>query len=77
MSYYTSLAFAAFTDTTTLPLNDGQTTKIQGIPEGYWINYVTWAPSSKHIAFTLRSAGGDNDPPRGEKEAHFLNFEYI
>lgn len=28
------------------------------------INYVTWSPNSKTIAFTLRSAGGDEDPPR-------------
>lgn len=30
-----------------------------------WINYVTWSPKSDHIAFTLRSAAGPNDPPRG------------
>ena len=28
------------------------------------INYVTWSPDSTTIAFTLRSAGGDADPPR-------------
>lgn len=28
------------------------------------INYVTWSPNSKTVAFTLRSAGGDADPPR-------------
>ena len=28
------------------------------------INYVTWSPDSTCIAFTLRSAGGDADPPR-------------
>lgn len=29
-----------------------------------WINYVSWSPDSKHIAFTTRSPGGPNDPPR-------------
>ena len=28
------------------------------------INYVTWSPDSRTVAFTLRSAGGDADPPR-------------
>lgn len=35
-----------------------------GIPSGYWINYITWSPKGTYIAFTLRSAGGDSDPPR-------------
>lgn len=34
MSYYTGMAFAKFTEDVMLPLNDGETTKIHGIPEG-------------------------------------------
>ena len=33
-----------------------------------WINYVTWSPQSEFLAFTLRSAGGAGDPPRGPLE---------
>lgn len=33
-------------------------------PPSPQINYVTWSPDSRVVAFTLRSAGGDADPPR-------------
>jgi Tol biopolymer transport system component len=29
---------------------------------------VTWSPDSATVAFTLRSAGGDADPPRAPLE---------
>jgi hypothetical protein len=35
-----------------------------GIPPGMWINYLTWSPKSTYLAFTLRSAGREGDPPR-------------
>jgi hypothetical protein len=63
MSYYTAIAFAPFTDDLMLPIKE-KARAITGIPRGYLINYVTWSPDSKRIAFTLRSSGGDQDPPR-------------
>jgi dipeptidyl aminopeptidase/acylaminoacyl peptidase len=64
MSYYTGITFAPFTDDLVMPVAADAAHKVTGIPDGYWINYVTWSPDSKTIAFTLRSAGGDEDPPR-------------
>lgn len=64
MSYYTGITYGAFTEDLVMPLKADESHSIKGIPEGYWINYVTWSPNSKTIAFTLRSAGGDADPPR-------------
>lgn len=64
MSYYTGITYAPFTDDLVMPFKADESHSIKGIPEGYWINYVTWSPNSKTIAFTLRSAGGDSDPPR-------------
>lgn len=66
MGYYTAAAFTPFTDTLVLPATDEQTLmKVTGIPPGMWMNYVTWSPDSDKVAFTLRSAGGPGDPPRG------------
>lgn len=42
----------------TIPAPADQQRQVTGIPEGQWINYVTWAKSGKTIAFTTRSAGG-------------------
>lgn len=28
------------------------------------MNYISWSPDGGRIAFTVRSAGGPNDPPR-------------
>jgi hypothetical protein len=64
MTYYTALAVAPFADDLMLPIREGVARQISGIPEGMWINYVTWAPDGKTIAFTLRSAGDPGDPPR-------------
>lgn len=64
MSYYTSITYAPFTDALTMPIPADAGHTITGIPDGYWINYVTWSPDSRTVAFTLRSAGGDADPPR-------------
>lgn len=68
MSYYLSGRYAAFTDDLSIPLDEGHGQSITGIPDGYWINYVTWSPEGTHIAFTLRSAGGLGDPPAGPLE---------
>lgn len=35
MSYYTSIEYAKFTEDVMLPLGDGETTEIHGIPEGW------------------------------------------
>lgn len=68
MGYYTGAAIAAFTDDLMLPAAQDKLNVISGIPPGMWLNYVTWSPDSKHIAFTLRSSGGPSDPPRGPLE---------
>lgn len=65
LSYYTSLRVAPFTDDLVLPLSAGLGRSITGIPEGYWINYVTWSPGGQYVAFCLRGAGGPGQPERG------------
>ncbi|MEW5309906.1 MAG: hypothetical protein WDW38_001749 [Sanguina aurantia] len=37
---------------------------IFGYPEGSWLNYISWSPDNKFIAFTVRSPGGPTDPPQ-------------
>jgi dipeptidyl aminopeptidase/acylaminoacyl peptidase len=68
-SYYTSMTIAPFSEALVLPLRGkppgAGTVPITGIPAGMWINYASWAPDGAALAFTLRSAGGAADPPRG------------
>ncbi|GAB4818840.1 hypothetical protein N2152v2_005886 [Parachlorella kessleri] len=65
MSYYIGAEYTEFTDDLVLPIRNGQSHKLKGLPPGMWINYLTWSPNSTYLAFTLRSAGGEGDPPRG------------
>ncbi|MEW5303425.1 MAG: hypothetical protein WDW36_006118 [Sanguina aurantia] len=37
---------------------------IFGYPDGSWLNYISWSPDNKCIAFTVRSPGGPTDPPQ-------------
>lgn len=57
MSYYTALSLVSMQEGVTIPAPADQQRQITGIPEGQWINYVTWAKNGKTIAFTTRSAG--------------------
>lgn len=60
MSYYTGLFLVDMTDDLVLPAPREATTPITGYPEGFWINLVSWSQDGKHIAFTVRSPGGQS-----------------
>lgn len=64
LGYNLGLALVNTTDDLVVPAPKSQETPITGYPEGFWINLVSWSDDSKHIAFTIRSPGGVNDPPR-------------
>ena len=57
MSHYTGLSLAQMTDSLVLPAPLEDTLPITGLPEGMWINLVSWAQDGRHIAFTVRSSG--------------------
>ena len=38
---------------------------------------VSWSPDSRHVAFTLRSAGGPSDPPRAPLELWVADVETL
>ena len=57
MSYYTDLALVSMLEDTVIPAPPEHQLPITGIPDGHWINFVTWARDGTHLAFTLRSAG--------------------
>jgi hypothetical protein len=57
MGYYVGLSLADNSDDLVLPAPEARLRHIHGIPRNMWLNYVTWARDSAHIAFTLRSAG--------------------
>ena len=40
-----------------LPAPEDRETPIQGYPEGFWLNYVTFSRDSQHVAFAVRSPG--------------------
>jgi hypothetical protein len=42
----------------------GAPRRVTGVPPGAWINFVSWSPSGKSIAFTVRGSGEDGAPPR-------------
>lgn len=45
------------TDDLVIPAPASLETRVHGVPEGCWYNFVQWSDDSKHISFTLRSAG--------------------
>lgn len=49
------------TDDLMIPAPASLETRIHGVPEGCWYNFVQWSDDSKHISFTIRSAG-DRSP---------------
>ncbi|KAG1675325.1 hypothetical protein FOA52_015999 [Chlamydomonas sp. UWO 241] len=51
-----------------VPAPPEATRPLVGYPKGSWLNYVSWSPDSKHIAFSVRSPGGPGDPPRSPCE---------
>ena len=58
--YGAGLALVDTTDDLVVPAPKSQETPITGYPEGFWINLVSWSDDSKHIAFTIRSPGGNH-----------------
>ena len=41
---------------------------ITGIPPGSWLNFVSWSPNGRRIAFTVRGSGLPGAQPRGPLE---------
>ena len=76
MSYVLGLNLVPVTDQLMLPASADSPSppkSITGIPEGAWMNLVSWSPDSKHVAFTVRSAGGPSDPARGPLTLYVAN----
>ena len=51
------IAVVTMTDDLMIPAPASLETRIHGVPEGCWYNFVQWSDDSKHISFTIRSAG--------------------
>lgn len=49
--------------------------EITGYPPGSCINYVSWSPDGRRVAFTTRSPGGPGDPPRGPLQLWVADVE--
>lgn len=75
MGYSTGIAVVTMTDDLMIPAPASLETRIHGVPEGCWYNFVQWSDDSKHISFTIRSAGGPDDPPRGPLELWVADVE--
>lgn len=60
MGHTLRLGLVDFTDNLIIPAPSEQELKIEGLPEGSWINLISWSDDSKYIAFTIRSAGNGN-----------------
>ncbi|CAK9227479.1 unnamed protein product [Sphagnum troendelagicum] len=58
MSYYTSITIHTLLQEGIL----GQERRISGPPEGSKINYVSWSPDDRHVAFTIREADKEEGP---------------
>ena len=67
MSYYTGIAFAAFTDETVMPLKDGTAREVTGIPEGYWVCDMpaVWGLPAMHALLALLAVLQSHRHPRG------------
>lgn len=61
------VAVVAMTDDLVIPAPASLETKVHGVPEGCWYNFVQWSDDSKHISFTLRSAGRPPILPAGSE----------
>ena len=55
--YHAGMAVVDMTDDLVIPAPASLETRIHGVPEGYWYNFVQWSDDSKHLSFTLRSSG--------------------
>lgn len=64
MGYNTALEIAP------LPPNGrpGVPRRVTGIPTGTWLNFVSWSPNGRRLAFTVRGSGLPGAPPRGPLE---------
>jgi len=73
MSYYLDMAIVSADQT--VPAPPEALRPITGYPAGSRLNYVSWSPDGKHIAFTVRSPGGPGDPPRQPLELWVADVE--
>ena len=39
--------------------------RVSGVPDGAWLNFVSWSPSGTRLAFTVRGSGQAGCAPRG------------
>ncbi|KAI4301503.1 hypothetical protein L6164_034778 [Bauhinia variegata] len=57
MSFYTGIGIHQLLPDGTL----GPEKEVHGFPEGAKINFVTWSPDGRHLSFSIRMNGEDND----------------
>eukprot|EP00210_Caulerpa_lentillifera_P001312 g1262.t1 len=75
MSYYTDLSLVDIDQI--VPAPEEQKQKFQNMPENRWLNSVSYSPQGTKLAFTVRSPGGPEDPPRTASELWTVDLESL
>lgn len=75
MGYYTDLSLVDINQI--LPAPEDKKQKFQNMPEGKWLNSVSYSPKGTKLAFTARSPGGPGDPPRTASELWIVDLESL
>ena len=75
MSYYTDMSIVDIDQV--VPAPEELTHKFTGIPPNMWINSVAYSRQGTRLAFTIRSPGGPQDPPRSASELWIADLETL